>query len=109
MEIRNWLFFSSYSPFSWDRQGARLAVSLPAYPGGSPRPLGFAMKKNHVYVLDVNSGEILPAQFCTDPVRNQRFEREAKTISRVNHPHICVLRDVGHQDWIKELTDNASV
>src|SRR5215468_2198543 len=42
--------------------------------------------------------KILPAQFSADPVRKQRFEREAKTISSLNHPHICVLYDGGHQD-----------
>src|SRR5437868_5716340 len=41
--------------------------------------------------------KILPAQFSADPVRKQRLEREAKTISSLNHPHICVLYDVGHQ------------
>ena len=47
--------------------------------------------------------KILPAQFSSDPVRKQRFEREAKTISSLNHPHICVLHDVGHQDGIDYL------
>src|SRR6267143_983141 len=42
--------------------------------------------------------KVLPAQFSSDPVRKQRFEREAKTISSLNHPHICVLFDVGQQD-----------
>ena len=42
--------------------------------------------------------KILPAQFSSDPVRKQRFEREARTISSLNHPHICVLHDIGHQD-----------
>src|ERR1041384_8767859 len=28
----------------------------------------------------------------------QRFEREAKTISSLNHPNICTLYDVGHQE-----------
>src|SRR5215472_12825533 len=47
--------------------------------------------------------KILPAQFSSDPVRKQRFEREAKTISRLNHPHICVLYDIGHQEGIDYL------
>jgi eukaryotic-like serine/threonine-protein kinase len=42
--------------------------------------------------------KILPAHFSCDPVRKQRFEREAKTVSSLNHPHICVLYDVGSQD-----------
>ena len=47
--------------------------------------------------------KILPAQFSSNPVRKQRFEREAKTISSLNHPHICVLYDVGHQDGVDYL------
>ncbi len=47
--------------------------------------------------------KILPAQFSSDPVRKQRFEREAKTISSLNHPHICVLHDVGSQDGVDYL------
>ena len=42
--------------------------------------------------------KILPAHLSADAVRKQRFEREARTISSLNHPHICVLYDVGHQD-----------
>jgi len=47
--------------------------------------------------------KILPAQFSSDPVRKQRFEREAKAISNLNHPNICVLHDVGHQNGIDYL------
>ncbi len=47
--------------------------------------------------------KILPAHLSSDSVRKQRFEREAKTISSLNHPHICVLYDVGHQDGVDYL------
>ena len=47
--------------------------------------------------------KILPAQLSTDPLRKQRFEREAKTISGLNHPNICVLHDVGSQDGVDYL------
>jgi serine/threonine protein kinase len=47
--------------------------------------------------------KILPPHLSSDPVRKQRFEREAKTISSLNHPHICTLYDVGHQDGVDFL------
>src|SRR5262249_11358736 len=47
--------------------------------------------------------KILPLHLSNDPVRKQRFDREAKTISSLNHPHICVLHDVGHHDGIDYL------
>src|SRR6516162_6763435 len=47
--------------------------------------------------------KILPKEFSCDPLRKQRFEQEAKTISSLNHPHICVLHDIGHQDGVDFL------
>jgi serine/threonine protein kinase len=47
--------------------------------------------------------KILPPDVSKDPVRKQRVEREAKSISNLNHPHICVLHDVGHQQGIDYL------
>jgi Tol biopolymer transport system component/predicted Ser/Thr protein kinase len=45
----------------------------------------------------------LPHHLSSDPTLRQRFEREAKTISSLNHPHICTLYDVGHQDGTEFL------
>ena len=47
--------------------------------------------------------KILPAQFSSDPFRKQRFEREAKTISSLNHPNICTLHDIGSQNSMDYL------
>ena len=41
--------------------------------------------------------KILPAHLSSNPEAKQRFEREARAISSLNHPHICTLYDVGHQ------------
>ena len=40
--------------------------------------------------------KVLPEHVADDPDLRQRFEREAKTISSLNHPHICTLYDIGH-------------
>src|SRR5580700_9955870 len=42
--------------------------------------------------------KVLPLHLSTDPVRRQRFEREARAISALQHPNICTLYDVGHQE-----------
>jgi len=47
--------------------------------------------------------KVLSPDFSSDAERRQRFEREARTISSVSHPHICSLYDVGNQDGIDYL------
>ncbi len=47
--------------------------------------------------------KVLPHDMSADPARKQRFEREAQAISALNHPHICVLHDVGSQDGVDFL------
>jgi len=47
--------------------------------------------------------KVLPAHLADNPRLRERFEREARTIAGLNHPHICTLHDVGHQDGIDFL------
>src|SRR5271167_4214887 len=42
--------------------------------------------------------KILPAHLSSSPELKARFEREARAVSSLNHPHICQLYDVGMQD-----------
>ena len=44
--------------------------------------------------------KVLQTHLSGDSTLRQRFEREAKVISSLNHPHICVLYDVGRQDGV---------
>jgi Tol biopolymer transport system component/tRNA A-37 threonylcarbamoyl transferase component Bud32 len=47
--------------------------------------------------------KVLPSHLSSNPDLRQRFEREARTVSSLNHPHICTLHDIGHQDGIDYL------
>src|SRR5215472_3639679 len=47
--------------------------------------------------------KILNSQLVASPDLRARFEREAKVISQLQHPHICVLHDVGNENGTEFL------
>src|SRR5690242_18949350 len=47
--------------------------------------------------------KVLPEHRSSNPDAKQRFEREARAISSLNHPHICALYDVGTEDGVDFL------
>lgn len=47
--------------------------------------------------------KVLPAHLSSDPDLRERFDREARAISSLNHPNICILHDVGDQDGVSYL------
>src|SRR5262245_1631516 len=47
--------------------------------------------------------KVLPDHLASQPETRQRFEREARAVSSLNHPNICTLHDIGHQDGLDYL------
>jgi Tol biopolymer transport system component/predicted Ser/Thr protein kinase len=47
--------------------------------------------------------KVLPSHLSSSPDSRERFDREARTISQLSHPHICALYDVGHHDGVDYL------
>ena len=47
--------------------------------------------------------KVLPSHVSNNPQVRERFDREARTISKLNHPHICTLHDVGRENGVDFL------
>jgi serine/threonine protein kinase len=47
--------------------------------------------------------KVLPTHLSSNPDLRQRMEREARSISSLNHPNICTLHDIGSQDGVDFL------
>ena len=47
--------------------------------------------------------KVLPSNIAGSPELRERFEREAKAISSLNHAHICTLYDIGHENGVEYL------
>ena len=47
--------------------------------------------------------KVLPPDLMNDSAARQRFEREARAVAALSHPHICTLHHIGQQDGIDYL------
>jgi serine/threonine protein kinase len=47
--------------------------------------------------------KVLPSHTAERPEVRQRFEREARAVSALNHPHICALFDIGQEGGVDYL------
>src|SRR5580704_18067514 len=74
-------------------------IQLPLGAGG----MGEVYRARDTRLDRIVAIKILPSHLSENAEARQRFEREARTISSLNHPNVCTLHDVGHQDGIDYL------
>jgi Tol biopolymer transport system component/predicted Ser/Thr protein kinase len=65
--------------------------------------MGEVYRANDTRLDRIVAVKVLPSELAHDPEKRQRFEREARSISILSHPHICTLHDIGHQDGVDYL------
>jgi hypothetical protein len=46
--------------------------------------------------------KVLPSEIAGDPQARERFEREARAVAALNHPHICTLHDIGRHELARD-------
>jgi serine/threonine protein kinase/Tol biopolymer transport system component len=74
-------------------------IEAPAGAGG----MGEVYKAKDTRLDRTVAIKVLPARTAGNADLRSRFEREAKAISSLNHPHICTLLDVGHENGVDYL------
>src|SRR5213075_2561515 len=98
-----------YSRFSVEiRSGSRLGpyeVVAPLGAGG----MGEVWRGRDTRLDRSVAIKVLPAELSENAQFKLRFEREAKTISQLNHPNICTLYDVGDGYLVMELLDGETL
>ncbi len=95
--------FSSLSPLVSTFQTMTLAAGTKLGPYEIAAPIGAGGMGEVYRARDTRLGrdvaiKILPQHLTEKADARQRFEREARAVSSLNHPHICTLYDIGHQD-----------
>jgi serine/threonine protein kinase len=82
--------------------GSRLApyeIQSPLGAGG----MGEVYRTRYTRLERTVAIKILPTHLSSNPDAKQRFEREARVISSLNHPNICQLYDIGSQNGVDFL------
>jgi serine/threonine protein kinase len=82
--------------------GTRLgaySITVPLGAGG----MGEVYKATDTRLDRMVAIKVLPEHVAANPDSKQRFEREARTLAALSHPHICPVFDVGSQDGIDFL------
>jgi eukaryotic-like serine/threonine-protein kinase len=65
--------------------------------------MGVVYKARDIRLDRIVALKILPENLSCNAERRQRFEREARIVSKLSHPSICVLHDIGHEGGIDFL------
>ena len=101
--------FSAEPPLFWRPAYNRAHSNVPLGPGSRLGPyeivspagaggMGEVYRARDTRLDRTIALKVLPPDLINDPAARQRFEREARAVAALSHPHICPLFDVGQQD-----------
>jgi serine/threonine protein kinase len=82
-----------------DRLAGRYDVLQPLGAGG----MGEVFKARDTRLDRTVAIKVLPADVADDPDLRARFEREARAIAALDHPHICAIYDIGESETVRFL------
>jgi serine/threonine-protein kinase len=75
--------------------------------------MGTVWKARHTRLGRLVAVKLLPDELADDPTFRTRFEREARVLAQLNHPHVVTLHDVGEEDglvyMVLELVEGGSL
>jgi serine/threonine protein kinase len=91
-----------------DSTATQLAAGTLLGPYRIERQLGAGGMGEVFRAVDTRLGRMVAIKTCREQF-SQRFHREARAISSLNHPHICTLYDVGLNYLVMELVDGETL
>jgi Tol biopolymer transport system component len=91
-----------------DFTATQLAVGAELGPYRIEAPIGAGGMGQVFRAIDTRLGRKVALKTCREQF-SARFEREARAISALNHPHICTLHDVGLNYLVMELVEGPTL
>jgi Tol biopolymer transport system component len=104
--VQPWLAVENRDSIKWRRMTLVAGAKLGPYEIVSPigaGGMGEVYRARDSRLNRTVAIKVLPSALTSDPLALARFEREARAVAALSHPHVCPVHDVGRHDGIDFL------